>query len=46
MPAHRRGTLVFDKSANYFDVPLAPQRAKAINPRAKVIVAVVDPVKR
>ncbi|XP_071510608.1 bifunctional heparan sulfate N-deacetylase/N-sulfotransferase 1-like [Diadema antillarum] len=37
---------VFEKSANYFDSPLAPKRVKALLPKAKLIVILKDPALR
>ena len=39
-------TVVFEKSANYFDSSLAPRRAAALLPKAKLIVILSDPSKR
>jgi len=39
-------TVVFEKSANYFDSDEAPRRAYALLPRAKLICILIDPAKR
>ena len=38
--------VVFEKSANYFDNELAPFRAHALLPNARILVLLVDPVRR
>ncbi|XP_048590221.1 bifunctional heparan sulfate N-deacetylase/N-sulfotransferase 4 [Nematostella vectensis] len=38
--------VLFEKSANYFDSPKTPRRAHSLLPNAKIIVILVDPVKR
>ncbi|KAK3722099.1 hypothetical protein QZH41_019846, partial [Actinostola sp. cb2023] len=39
-------SLLFEKSANYFDSPKAPLRASTLLPKAKLITILIDPVKR
>jgi heparan sulfate N-deacetylase/N-sulfotransferase NDST2 len=39
-------TLLFEKSATYFDSDLAPRRAHALLPRAKLITILTNPIKR
>ncbi|KAI8794060.1 bifunctional heparan sulfate N-deacetylase/N-sulfotransferase 3 [Biomphalaria glabrata] len=39
-------TLLFEKSANYFESDLAPKRVAALLPRAKIIVILMNPAKR
>ena len=39
-------TVLFEKSANYFDNRMTPFRAHALLPDAKIITILVDPVKR
>jgi hypothetical protein len=39
-------SFLFEKSANYFDAPLAPLRAVSLLPKAKIIIILIDPVKR
>ena len=38
--------LLFEKSANYFDSDLAPERAHALLPRAKLVCILINPAKR
>ena len=39
-------TLLFEKTANYFDSSKAPRRVQALLPKAKIIVMLDDPVRR
>jgi hypothetical protein len=39
-------TLLFEKTANYFDSVKAPMRVEALLPDAKIIVILNDPVRR
>lgn len=39
-------TILFEKSANYFDSKITPMRVRALLPSAKIITILVDPVKR
>jgi hypothetical protein len=39
-------TLLFEKTANYFDSMKAPMRMHALLPDAKIIVILNDPVRR
>jgi hypothetical protein len=39
-------TLLFEKTANYFDSVKAPMRVQALLPDAKIIVILNDPVRR
>ena len=38
--------VLFEKSANYFDAELAPERAFALLPKAKLICIMIHPAKR
>ncbi len=38
--------LLFEKSANYFDSELAPRRAHALLPDARLITILIHPAKR
>ena len=38
--------LLFEKSATYFDSPLAAKRASALLPGAKIVAILEDPVRR
>ncbi|XP_068736293.1 bifunctional heparan sulfate N-deacetylase/N-sulfotransferase 4-like [Montipora capricornis] len=39
-------TLLFEKSANYFDSKVTPMRAHALLPNAKIIMILIDPARR
>ncbi|CAL1537160.1 unnamed protein product [Lymnaea stagnalis] len=39
-------TILFEKSANYFDNELAPKRIYALLPRAKIVIIVSEPARR
>jgi hypothetical protein len=41
-----RSFLLFEKSANYFDYPLAPKRMSYLLPNAKLIAILLDPIQR
>lgn len=47
-PAPKNGSapFLFEKSANYFDGELVPQRAHALLPRAKLVTILISPTKR
>ncbi|XP_076458930.1 bifunctional heparan sulfate N-deacetylase/N-sulfotransferase-like [Babylonia areolata] len=46
LPANTSGTLLFEKSATYFDHENVPQRVFSLLPRAKIICILIDPAKR
>lgn len=37
---------MFEKSANYFDTEVAPKRAAALLPRAKILAVLINPSDR
>ena len=39
-------TLLFEKSANYFDSEKAPERVYALLPDAKLMCIIINPIKR
>lgn len=39
-------TLLFEKSANYFESEVVPRRVAALLPRAKIVVILMNPAKR
>ena len=39
-------TILFEKSANYFDSEVVPRRVSALVPRAKIVVLLMNPAKR
>lgn len=39
-------TIQFEKSANYFDSNVTPQRVHALLPNTKIIAILIDPAKR
>jgi hypothetical protein len=39
-------TLIFEKSANYFDNPKTPKAIHYLIPNAKIIILLVDPIER
>ncbi|KAH9489549.1 hypothetical protein Btru_038391, partial [Bulinus truncatus] len=45
-PDKPNSTLLFEKSANYFESELAPRRMAALVPRAKIIIILMNPAKR
>jgi hypothetical protein len=46
-PAPQSGRqLLFEKSANYFDNELTPKRVQALLPNARILLLLVDPVRR
>ncbi|KRX41409.1 Bifunctional heparan sulfate N-deacetylase/N-sulfotransferase [Trichinella murrelli] len=45
-PPRQEKTLLFEKSATYFDCDLAPLRVHSLLPRAKIIMIVISPIKR
>ncbi len=42
----RKGKMMFEKSANYFDADDAPRRAHALLPNVKLITILINPAKR
>ena len=44
--AENSSTLLFEKTANYFDSSKAPMRTRALLPEAKIIVILNDPIRR
>lgn len=45
-PSSLIGSLLFEKSATYFDSPLAPYRLRALSPGAKIILILKNPLVR
>lgn len=45
-PSNVSTDFMFEKSANYFDTEVAPKRAAALLPRAKVIAVLINPANR
>ncbi|XP_025083666.1 bifunctional heparan sulfate N-deacetylase/N-sulfotransferase-like isoform X2 [Pomacea canaliculata] len=45
-PANTSATMLFEKSATYFDNENVPQRVFSLIPRAKIICILIDPAKR
>lgn len=45
-PKEMNGTLLFEKSANYFESDIVPRRVAALLPRAKIVVILMDPSQR
>jgi len=43
---NKSNTILFEKSANYFDSKVTPLRAHALLPKAKIITIFFNPVKR
>ena len=41
-----QNTMLFEKSANYFDSEITPKRVQALLPQVKIIVIITDPGKR
>ncbi|XP_048058702.1 bifunctional heparan sulfate N-deacetylase/N-sulfotransferase 1 [Megalobrama amblycephala] len=46
LPSNNSSEYYFEKSANYFDSDVAPSRAAALLPRAKIITVLSDPADR
>ncbi|XP_067239310.1 bifunctional heparan sulfate N-deacetylase/N-sulfotransferase 1 [Chanodichthys erythropterus] len=46
LPSNSSSEYYFEKSANYFDSDVAPSRAAALLPRAKIITVLSDPADR
>uniref|UniRef100_A0A7N4NT86 Bifunctional heparan sulfate N-deacetylase/N-sulfotransferase 1 n=1 Tax=Sarcophilus harrisii TaxID=9305 RepID=A0A7N4NT86_SARHA len=46
IPSNTTSDFYFEKSANYFDSEVAPQRAAALLPKAKVLTILIDPADR
>ncbi|CAH1793564.1 unnamed protein product [Owenia fusiformis] len=46
LPPNTTSNFLFEKSANYFDSELAPMRAYALLPQAKLICIIIHPAKR
>lgn len=46
IPPNATSDFLFEKSATYFDSELAPHRAHALLPKAKLICILVHPAKR
>lgn len=45
-PSNITTDFMFEKSANYFDTEVAPKRAAALLPRAKVLAVLINPSDR
>uniref|UniRef100_A0A3B5M644 Sulfotransferase n=1 Tax=Xiphophorus couchianus TaxID=32473 RepID=A0A3B5M644_9TELE len=45
-PSNVSADFMFEKSANYFDSEMAPKRAAALLPRAKVLAVLINPTDR
>ncbi|KRZ22591.1 Bifunctional heparan sulfate N-deacetylase/N-sulfotransferase, partial [Trichinella pseudospiralis] len=45
-PPRQEKTLLFEKSATYFDCDLAPLRVYSLLPHAKIIIIAISPIKR
>lgn len=46
IPSNTTSDFYFEKSANYFDSEVAPRRAAALLPKAKVITILINPADR
>ncbi|KAM6986631.1 bifunctional heparan sulfate N-deacetylase/N-sulfotransferase 1b [Aplochiton taeniatus] len=46
LPSNTSSDFYFEKSANYFDSELAPRRAAALLPKAKIITILISPADR
>ncbi len=46
VPSNVSTDFLFEKSANYFDTEVAPKRAAALFPRAKIISILINPADR
>lgn len=42
----QNGTILFEKSANYFDSELAPKRVAALLPKVKIVIILMNPALR
>lgn len=45
-PSNITTDFMFEKSANYFDTDVAPKRAAALLPRAKILAVLINPSDR
>lgn len=45
-PSNTTTDFMFEKSANYFDTDVAPKRAAALLPRAKILAVLINPSDR
>lgn len=45
-PSNVSTDYMFEKSANYFDTEVAPKRAAALLPRAKILAVLINPSDR
>ncbi|XP_018580567.2 bifunctional heparan sulfate N-deacetylase/N-sulfotransferase 2 [Scleropages formosus] len=45
-PSNASTDFMFEKSANYFDTEVAPKRAAALLPRAKILAVLINPADR
>lgn len=45
-PPRSDGTILFEKSANYFDNPSVPERLKGLLPDADIVIMLMDPADR
>lgn len=45
-PSNVTTDFMFEKSANYFDTDVAPKRAAALLPRAKILAVLINPSDR
>jgi hypothetical protein len=46
MNTSRTSTVIFEKTANYFDNPAAPEAIQSLLPNTKLLIILSDPVKR
>lgn len=46
IPSNTTSDFYFEKSANYFDSEVAPRRAAALLPKAKVLTILINPADR
>lgn len=46
IPSNTTSDFYFEKSANYFDSEVAPRRAAALLPKAKILTILIDPADR
>jgi len=45
-PFPDENTILFEKSATYFDQDVVPQRLSALLPKQKIVVILIDPANR
>lgn len=46
IPSNTTSDFYFEKSANYFDSEVAPRRAAALLPKAKILTILINPADR